>query len=58
MAKSAGIKMSEFGIKSDNGVQLHAEINQRLGSSQQVATALLAAKSPRLMRPQSLLKYA
>jgi hypothetical protein len=53
--KSAGTKMTDFGFESDNGVQLHAEINQRLGSLQQLVKALLDAKSPRLLRLKSLL---
>ncbi|HTV40913.1 MAG TPA: hypothetical protein VMF08_10075 [Candidatus Sulfotelmatobacter sp.] len=56
--KSAGLKMTDFGFESDNGVQLHAEINQRLGSLQQLVKALLEAKSPRLLRLQSILKQA
>ena len=55
-AKSAGLKMTDFGFESDNGVQLHAEINQRLGSLQQLVKALLDAKNPRLTRLQFLLK--
>jgi hypothetical protein len=57
-AKSAGLKMTDFGFESDNGVQLYAEINQRLGSLQQLLKVLLAAKSPRLLRLQSLLTQA
>jgi len=55
-AKNAGLKMTDFGFESDNGVQLHAEINQRLGSLQQLVKALLDAKNPRLTRLQFLLK--
>lgn len=55
-AKNAGLKMTNFGFESDNGLQLHAEINQRLGSLQRLIEALLAAKSPRLLRLQALLK--
>jgi hypothetical protein len=54
--KSASLKMTDFGFESDNGLQLHAEINQRLGSLQRLIEALLSAKSPRLLRLQTLLK--
>ena len=57
-AKNSGLKMTEFGFDSDNGVQLHGEINERLGSLQRLVEALLAAKSPRLLRLQSLIKHA
>lgn len=53
--KAAGMKMSEFGFDSDNGVRLHSEINQRLNSLRRLLEALLAAKCARLTRLQSLL---
>ena len=54
--KGAGLKMTECGFESDNGLQLHAEINHRLESLQKLIDKLLAAKSPRLLRLHSLLK--
>jgi hypothetical protein len=54
--KSAGLKMTDFGFESDNGIQLHGEINQRLGSLEKLVKELLQVKSPRLLRLQSLLK--
>jgi hypothetical protein len=57
-AKNAGLKLSDFGFDSDNGVQLHAEINQRLGGVRRLVDALLAAKSPRMLRLQALLKQS
>lgn len=55
-AKEAGLRMTDFGFTSDNGVQLHGEINQHLGSVQRLVEALLAAESRRIARLQSLLK--
>jgi hypothetical protein len=55
-AKSAGLKMTDFGFESDNGLQLHSEINQRLRNEQNLIEALLAAKNPRILRLQLLLK--
>lgn len=54
--KSAGLKMTGFGFESDNGLQLHREINQRLRNEQRLIEALLEAKNPRIIRLQSLLK--
>jgi hypothetical protein len=54
--REAGLKMTDFGFESDNGLRLHAEINQRLESLQRLVEALLAAKSPRILRLQGLLK--
>ena len=54
--KSAGLKLTDFGFESDNGVQLHSEINQRLGSLEKLVKALLEIKSPHLLRLQTLLK--
>ncbi|PYJ94224.1 MAG: hypothetical protein DME23_25300 [Verrucomicrobia bacterium] len=55
-AKSAGLKMTDFGFESDNGLQLHSEINQRLRNEQNLIEALLVAKNPRIVRLQSLVK--
>jgi hypothetical protein len=55
-AKSAGLKMTDFGFESDSGLQLHSEINQRLRNEQNLIEALLAAKNPRILRLRSLLK--
>jgi len=52
----AGLKMTDFGFDSDNGLQLHAEINQRLSNLERLVKELLQGKSPRLLRLQSLLK--
>jgi len=54
--KAAGLKLTDFGFNSDNGVQLHAEINQRLGSLEHLIEALLKAKNPAILKLQSLLK--
>lgn len=47
--------MTDYGFESDNGVQVHAEINPRRGKLQPLVKALLDAKSPRLLRLKSLL---
>lgn len=57
-AKSAGLKMTDFGFESDNGLQLHSEINQRLRNEQNLIEALLVAKNPRIVRLQSLVKQS
>lgn len=54
--RSAGLKLTDFGFESDNGVRLHAEINQRLGSLGRLVEALLKAQNPRILKLQSLLK--
>ena len=54
-AKQSGLKMTAFGFGSDNGVQLHAEINQRLESLTRLVSSLLANKSQRLLYLQSVL---
>jgi hypothetical protein len=54
--KDAALKLTDFGFDSGNGVRLHAEINERLGSLERLVEALIAAKSPRLLRLQALLK--
>jgi hypothetical protein len=55
-AKGVSLKMTDFGFESDNGVQLHGEINHRLGSLVQLVEALLKNKSQRILRLQSLLR--
>jgi hypothetical protein len=55
-AKGVGLKMTDFGFGNDNGLQLHAEINQRLENLERLVEALIAAKSPRVLRLQALLK--
>jgi hypothetical protein len=57
-AKSAGLKMTDFGFESDSGLHLHREINQRLDNLKRLIEALLAAKNPRILRLQSLIKQA
>lgn len=54
-AKASGIKMTECGFGSDNGVQLHAEINQRLTNLDKLVSLLLERKNQRLLYLQSLL---
>jgi hypothetical protein len=54
-AKQSGLKMTDYGFGSDNGVQLHAEINQRLESLAKLVSSLLASKSQRLLYFQSVL---
>lgn len=54
-AKSAGLKMTDFGFDSDDGVKLHGEINQRLGSLSRLVETLIEAKNPRILRLRSLL---
>jgi len=55
-AKDSGLKLSDFGFDSDSGVQLHGEINQRLGSLQRLVKELLAAGNQRIHLLQSLLR--
>ena len=54
-AKDSGVKMTDYGFKSDNGRHLHAEINQRLESLKTLAATLLERKSQRLLYLRSLL---
>ena len=54
-SKGSGLKMTDFGFESDNGLQLHAEINQRLENLQRLVDALIEAKSQRVLRLQALL---
>ena len=55
-AKSGGLKMTEFGFESDNGIHLHAEINQRLNSLQKLVETLLSTGNTRILRLQSLIR--
>lgn len=57
-AKESGLKLTDFGFSSDNGVQLHSEINHRLGGVTKLAKALVDKKSPRILRLQALLNEA
>ena len=57
-AKGTGLKMTDFGFESDNGLYLHREINQRLDNVKRLAEALLAAENPPILRLQSLIKQA
>lgn len=57
-AKNAALKMTDFGFEDDNGLHLHREINQRLDNVRRLIEALVAAKSPRVLRLQSLIKQA
>ena len=54
-AKQSGLKMTDYGFGSDNGVQLHAEINQRLKSLNKLVCHLLERNSQRLLYLQSVL---
>lgn len=54
-AKDSGFKMTDHGFGSDNGLQLHAEINQRLESLKKLVLCLLQGKCQRLLYLQSLL---
>ena len=54
-ARQSGLKMTDYGFGSDNGVQLHAEINQRLRSLNDLVSSLVERKSLRLLYPKSLL---
>lgn len=54
-AKQSGLKMTDYGFSSDNGVQLHAEINQRLKSLDGLVSSLVERKSHRLLYLKSLL---
>jgi len=47
--------MTDYGFGSDNGVRLHAEINQRLGNVARLVSSLLEHKSRRLLYLKSLL---
>jgi hypothetical protein len=57
-AKSSGLKMTEFGFESDNGLQLHREINHRLPNVERLVNKLLSAGNPRILRLQALIKPA
>ena len=56
--RAAGLKLTDFGFESDSGRHLHGEINQRLGSLDRLVQELLAKKSPRILRLQSLIKQS
>jgi len=55
-ARSAGIKMTDFGFESDSGRLLHGEINRRLENVKRLGLTLLSARNPRILRLQSLIK--
>jgi hypothetical protein len=55
-AKSSGLKMTDFGFESDNGRQLHREINHRLENLDRLVNKLLSAQNSRILRLQSLIK--
>ncbi len=55
-AKSSGLKMTDFGFESDTGRHLHREINDRLGNVKRLVEALLSARSPRMLRLQTMIK--
>jgi hypothetical protein len=54
-AKSGGVKLTDFGFESNNGVRLHAEVNNRLENLEKLVKFLLEKQSPRILRLQSLL---
>ena len=54
-AKEGGLKLTDFGFSSDNGIQLHGEINHRLSGVTRLAKTLLQQKSQRVLRLQALL---
>ena len=57
-AKSASLKMTDFGFEDDNGLHLHREINHRLDNVKRLVEALLEVRNPRILRLQSLIKHA
>lgn len=48
-AKSAGLRMTEFGFESDDGKGLHSEINQRLANLKKLVTELVAKQEARIL---------
>jgi len=54
-AKKSGLQLTDFGFASDNGILLHAEINERLASLGKLVAALRKKKSERLLYLKSLL---
>lgn len=54
-AKDSDLKMTAFGFESDNGVRLHAEINQRIESLRKLVSCLIERKSRSLLYLQSML---
>jgi hypothetical protein len=55
-AKSGGLKMTDFGFESDNGLQLHREINHRLPNLERLVNKLLSDRNSRILRLQALVK--
>ena len=55
-AKSSGLKMTDFGFESDNGLHLHGEINDRLPNVKRLVGALLSVRNSRILRLQSLIR--
>ena len=53
-AKAANVKLERFNL-SENPLELHADINQRLTNLARLLETLLEAKSPRLLHLKSLL---
>jgi hypothetical protein len=57
-AKSRGLKMTDFGFESDNGLQLHREINHRLPNVERLGNKLLSARNSRILWLQASIKPA
>jgi hypothetical protein len=57
-ARSGGLKMTDFGFESDNGLRLHREINHRLENLTRLVNKLLLARNQRILRLQALIKPA
>jgi hypothetical protein len=55
-AKNSGLKMTDFGFESDNGLSLHREINHRLANVERLVKALLSARNSRILRLQTLIR--
>jgi hypothetical protein len=54
--KVSGLKMTEYGFDNDNGLRLHAEINQRLANVERLVNKLLSARNARILCLQALIK--
>jgi hypothetical protein len=54
-AKSAGLKLTDFGFDSDNGRQLHGQINHRLENLDRLVKKLLLDKNARILLLQKLI---
>jgi hypothetical protein len=54
-AKQSGFKMTDYGFGTDNGLRLHAEINQRLKNLNNLVSKLVECKNQRLLYLKSLL---